>query len=683
MHIAVLNFRQMIKICLFLLSIALGLVGVLTNRVEFVICASGLIGITFFEKSSDNDAKVFDFIPKNFDIEPNRLILVCTFFFYAGLCAFAASFIAKYYPLSLYSFIPWIGSIGLLFTAGIIYDQPHPRARWKEILNLNYLSRKKLLFEALIVLSITAIALALRSINLNAYPPMFHGDEGEMGMEALRVLGKGDPLPLFGTGWFNFPNLFFYLQAGSLKIFGQNINGLRMLSALFGTACVPIVYIFARKYWGIVAGFISAWLMAISHFSIQYSRLGLNNIESVFFTILFILLFLSSFTLKGPDSPQKPEGVEPENPASPTTKVRLTNLIAAGVIGGLSQYMYIGSRLIPIIAIFLIIYLLVHKHISIAHISILGLSAVAVFAPLGLLFLQSPSGLFFDRMNGVSIFNPSNVANIYGPGISWAHEAVKILLDQTMKNIRFFIQSGDASAFYLQDLPAFDYLTALLFWLGLGFVISRARRIDNFVLLIWFGIGLVFLGILTNDSPNGPRLLVITPVVFIIAGVFMQRIWDELKNLFNRMPGVYLHPGWLVSPLFICLLIATMVINLNTYFNVYATISGNLLPIYLAREIVADAPTDHLYLLGSGDIYSDYGTIRFVAGPGKVSDLSKPEDLPSRSEDGKGTVILITPSHFAEVEKLQAFFPADVVTEKKDPVGRIIFIKFFIPPAIP
>jgi hypothetical protein len=673
----------MVKIGLFLLSIALGLVGGLTNRVEFVICASGLIGITFFEKSSDINAKVIDFIPKEFDVEPNRLIIVCTLFIYAGLCALTAAFLAKYYPLSPYSLIPWIGTIGLLFTAGIIYDQPHPRAQWRKIINLDYLTRRKLLFEVLIVLFITAIAFALRSINLNAYPPMVHGDEGEMGMEALRALGKGDPLPLFGTGWFNFPNLFFYLQAGSLSIFGQNIIGLRMLSALFGTGCIPIVYFIARKYWGIVAGFISAWLMAISHFSIQYSRLGINNIESVFFTILFILLFLSSFESKGTDSPRKPEVKEPEKSAPPTTKVRLTNLIAAGVIGGLSQYMYIGSRLIPIITIIFIIYLLVHRHISVTHISIIGFSAVAVFAPLGLLFLQSPSGLFFDRMNGVSIINPSNVANIYGPGISWAHEAVKILLDQTVKNIRFFIQSGDASAFYLQDLPAFDYLTATLFWLGLGFVISCERRFNNFVLLIWFGIGLVFMGILTNDSPNGPRLLVITPVVFIIAGVFMQRIWDELKNLFKRIPGVYLSPGWLVSPLFICLLISTMVINLNTYFNVYATISGSLLPIYLAREIVADAPTDHVYLLGSGDIYSDYGTIRFVAGPGKVSDLSKPEDLPPLPEDGKGTAILITGSHFAEVEKLQALFPDDVVTEKKDPVGRIIFMKFYIPPTIP
>ena len=54
-----------------------------------------------------------------------------------------------------------------------------------------------------------------------------------------------------------------------------------MLSALVGTACVPLLYVVTREGWGRLAGFVAAWLMAVSHLHIHYSRLGFIFIESV------------------------------------------------------------------------------------------------------------------------------------------------------------------------------------------------------------------------------------------------------------------------------------------------------------------------------------------------------------------------------------------------------------------
>src|SRR5665811_497006 len=163
------------------------------------------------------------------------------------------------------------------------------------------------------VFVITGIALALRATNLDLYPTSMHGDEGEMGMETLRVLGVGDPLPLFGLGWGPLPNLFYYLQAGFIFIFGRNEIGLRMISALVGTACVPLVYLVGRKFWGKLAGFTGAWLIAVSHFNINYSRLGLNVIESAFLMILFILLFLAPNFHNQSDQTQGPEKSDASN----------------------------------------------------------------------------------------------------------------------------------------------------------------------------------------------------------------------------------------------------------------------------------------------------------------------------------------------------------------------------------
>ena len=38
--------------------------------------------------------------------------------------------------------------------------------------------------------------------------------------------------------------------------------------------CVPVVYVIGRLGWGPIAGAIAAWLLAVSHLHIHYSRLG-------------------------------------------------------------------------------------------------------------------------------------------------------------------------------------------------------------------------------------------------------------------------------------------------------------------------------------------------------------------------------------------------------------------------
>jgi len=81
---------------------------------------------------------------------------------------------------------------------------------------------------------------------------------GEMGVIALGILAGKTP-PLFeASPFFSLPYLFNYLQAGSLAVFGPDENGLRMLSVLFGTACIPLLYALGKAGWGRLGGFAAA-----------------------------------------------------------------------------------------------------------------------------------------------------------------------------------------------------------------------------------------------------------------------------------------------------------------------------------------------------------------------------------------------------------------------------------------
>jgi 4-amino-4-deoxy-L-arabinose transferase-like glycosyltransferase len=674
-----INKQQWVKLGLFVLSLACGIFGVLSNRLEFALIAVILATFSFWDSAYR--------LPREDNLEPairtkvnpNQLIIAAGLIFYAVFAMVGATYIANSFPFSPLSVILWIISIGLLLSAGIVHDHLQPSAWIRRIKNLDIVSRRNLIIEVLLVIIITGVALALRAIDLEHYPPMMHGDEGEMGLEALRVLGKGDPLALFESGWFGFANLFFFLQAGSMALFGQNLFGLRIISALIGTGCVPLLYLIGRRYWGKLAGFTGAWLIAISHFNIHYSRLALNNIETSFFMILFIWLFLVSFFPRRPKNHQEAVTGEELSNSSLQKRIYWTPLIATGLVGGVSQYMYLGSRLIPLVALLVCLYLLIQKRIGYVHIALIVLSATVVFAPIGFHYLKF-SEQFFGRMNTVSIFNPENVAHNYGPGVTWSKNAGEILYQQLVKNLNFFLQSGDTSAFYLQDIPAFDLVTALLFWLGLGAVLGRVLSIPEFTIITWFGLGIIFAGVLTNDSPNGPRLLTVTPTVYLVAGIFVQRLMDEFTHFLRRIPEVHVSAGWLSAPLLISLMVATLAVNMNDYFNLYAKSEINILPISLAREIAIDAITDHVYLLGENDIYVGHGTIRFLAGEGKAVDLHNIDDFPQPLEDGKGITVLATGSHLEELKLIQSRYPNGAWSESFDSLDRLIFLKYRIPP---
>jgi len=180
------------------------------------------------------------------------------------------------YPDSKGVIFPWLFAIVLVIAAAMRHDGFAIRQSW--------FTREKLRKSCLEIGSVAALTLlgfGLRLYRLSDLLPPFHGDEGEMGVWARTVLEGPHWVPYFGTGWMDHPLLFHYLQAGSLALFGDDGAGLRMLSVVFGSLCIPLVYAIGRTGWGPVAGYAAAASMAVSHLSIQYSRIALNNIESV------------------------------------------------------------------------------------------------------------------------------------------------------------------------------------------------------------------------------------------------------------------------------------------------------------------------------------------------------------------------------------------------------------------
>src|SRR6478672_870461 len=104
--------------------------------------------------------------------------------------------------------------------------------------------------------------------------------------------GFGDMLSAVSAGESTPP--FYYIVAWVWsKVFGTGEVGLRSLSALLGTATIPLVYVLGRRVAGRVAGLAAAALCAFNPLLIWYSQEARSYALMVFLIGLSLLAFIA------------------------------------------------------------------------------------------------------------------------------------------------------------------------------------------------------------------------------------------------------------------------------------------------------------------------------------------------------------------------------------------------------
>lgn len=496
----------------------------------------------------------------------------------------------------------WLGSMALALVAAVRFDRALPASA-----AASRLQRTAAFSSVFWLIPIILLAFALRVHNLEAYPP-FHGDEGEMGLAALDVLA-GDAPPPTVTGWLDHPALFHYLQAVPLAMIGRNGFGLRLLSVMAGVLCVPLVYVLGRRWWGPIAGLAAACFLAVAHLHVHFSRLGLNNIEST----LFLLLFLVLMTLVRPQ--------------------RVTVYLLAGVTVGLAQYMYFGSRVIMIIAAVLLLFTWRRKLTTPRQLAVFGAGFLLAVLPLTIFFARNPDP-FVSRARGVFVMSGDNVKHILDSDqASLPGDVLPMLSRQLQRNVSFFAGAGDRSPFYIAEVPGLDMLTTVLFWLGLALALTRLFRLPEVTVLLVFGLGLLFGGVLTIDAPNAPRLLIVMPAVALLAALVLWRAHQLLST----------YPQWAKALLLVGVFALTAMLNTRIYFADFerSLPIGNLGVDSIAREIRSAGDADGIYLLGQPILYANYGTLQFLGGE-TVQDLAGLDDV--ASSPGTDLLFIALPS---------------------------------------
>ncbi|MEO8347721.1 MAG: glycosyltransferase family 39 protein, partial [Acidobacteriota bacterium] len=190
--------------------------------------------------------------------------------------------------------------------------------------------------ELAICLAILALGLALRLHRLGDWTTGMHGDEGEVGLDALKIL-EGNHVSPFLSGWFGQPNFYYWSVALGMKAFGTGLAGLRAFSALCGALMIVPFYFLVRRWFGVRTAIVASVLLAISDVTVHFSRQEFSNITTPLLLVTGFLFFFRGLS----------DG-------------RALNFVLAGYAHMFSMYFYLGGRITPflLLGVFAFMFLL-------------------------------------------------------------------------------------------------------------------------------------------------------------------------------------------------------------------------------------------------------------------------------------------------------------------------------------
>ncbi|MBI3984692.1 MAG: glycosyltransferase family 39 protein, partial [Candidatus Levybacteria bacterium] len=152
---------------------------------------------------------------------------------------------------------------------------------------------------------IIVIAAVLRIYQLGNVPPSPDWDEVALGYDAYSIMQTGKDefgkfLPVVLRSFDDYkPALYAYLIIPAISLFDLSVFAVRFPSAVFGVISVIAVFFLTReifekhKYRDYIS-LVSAFLMAISPWSLQFSRVGFESNVAGSFNILTVLFFVKA-----------------------------------------------------------------------------------------------------------------------------------------------------------------------------------------------------------------------------------------------------------------------------------------------------------------------------------------------------------------------------------------------------
>lgn len=365
----------------------------------------------------------------------------------------------------------------------------------------------------IILVLIIALSFFLRFYKLAEVPPSISWDEAAVGYNAWTILhwGKdewGKTLPLVFKSFEDYKHpVHIYLTVPFIGIFGLNEFGVRVSSAFFGVLNVFLIYLLASKIFNNKwVGIVSALVLAVSPYSLQFSRFNHELNFAVFFFMLGLYFFF--------------EGLEKKK----------WLLILGSASLGLDLLTYHSAKIVvPPIFLFLIA-LYFKDLIKIKKHFLVGILVFSFFA--SLLFVE-PELLGGTRFNQTSSPEDRKIENIIKNYKT--HFSYNYLFVSGDKNARH--SSQQTGEFYKMDFPFLILGICALLW-----DLIKNKRREALVILAWAVLGPIPASI-GSEAPHAARAMFMAGSMHIILAFGIWTFVSITKNKYWKMITVAIFLG--------------------------------------------------------------------------------------------------------------------------------------------
>ncbi len=505
--------------------------------------------------------------------------------------------------------------------------------------------------EVLLVVLLALLTFLLRGVNLAGIPFVLSGDEASMGLEAVDVI-KGQRNNPFVTGWLSHPTLYFFMQAAFLRLFGITTAVLRLPSALISTVTMVLLYLFARRYFGRWVAILASIFFATYHYAIHFGRLAINNIWDIFFA-LGVFYFYS-------------KGLEEK---------RLGHILAAGVLMGLAIYVYMGSRLIPIILVIYTLYWALRQQgflrEHLAYMLVFVMIAFIAALPLLSYFRAHPNDMM-ARWSSMGICPSGWVeAEMQITGKSM----LQVVWGQFLKAALAYNFYPDPTFWYHPGIPLLQFGSSIFFVFGLVYAIANWRKKECFLLVIWFLLVIIFGGALLENPPTSPRLVLSIPPVVLCVALGVSKVASYLQAALGESRGTAVAISLAVILLF-GYRSAHFYLNDYTRSHVFAGLNTEVAD-RMGRYLRALGPEYQCYFFGAPRIYYNHATIPFLAQETVGVDVMEPiTDRVDFVNPDRRAVFVFLPERQAEFDVVRRFYPNGRLREFRNQQGQPLFVAY-------
>lgn len=403
---------------------------------------------------------------------------------------------------------------------------------------------------------ILAVAIFFRFYHIKSIPPGLYPDEAVNGNNAIQAWETGN-FKVFYPENNGREGLFINIQSISVHLFGNYPWALRLVSGIMGVLTVLGLYFLAKALFNTQAGLISSFLLAVSFWHVNFSRMGFRAIMAPLFLVWALFFFWRGLY-----------------------SAKFFHYALAGIFLGLGFHTYIAFRVVPLIfLIVLAIYMQFaakdykakpyrrDEYRFLKNSVIKGFITVIIFSflvslPLFYYFFKNPDQ-FLGRAAQVSIFSGGE------PFVDLATNIVKTL--------GMFNFTGDFNWRHnFSGSPMLVWPVGIFFVAGfvkswIKFFTHRKKHghfpTNHSLLLSSFLVGLFPVIISSEGIPHALRAIIVAPIVFIFAGEGIWWFFEKLKEWY-LIRDQHRHEASVLATLAIVLLLTAVgFVEFDKYFN--------------------------------------------------------------------------------------------------------------------